>query len=132
MQRSALSRPPAIIAILLLQVVPLIMFPGSVFAPTSQQWWLPLLLVIMVLVADFQIIVRRTTSLAPWYLIAFAQGFNIISRLMMVWANATVTSGAETTPNWPYVILTLLSITLSVLLLSYTEKPEVRSGLLPA
>ncbi len=109
--------------------------PGSLpgqacFAASSQIWWLPALLVILTLIADFEIIVRRSTSVNPWLLIGFAQGFNVISRLMMVWPNATHHREAGTVVNWVYLILTIISITASWLLLIYTEKPAVREGLL--
>ena len=132
MRRSFLSRPPVIIAILLLQIIPIILFPPYVFTATSQVWWLPAILVICVLVADFQLIVRRSNSVNPWLLIGFAQGFSVISRLMMVWPNATITSEAGTAVNWVYLSLTIISMIASWLLLIYTEKPEIREGLLRA
>lgn len=132
MQRSFLYRPGVIIVILILQIIPLILFPPSVFAPSSQVWWLPALLVILTLIADFEIIVRRSTSVNPWLLIGFAQGFNVISRLMMVWPNATSVTSGGTVVNWVYLILTIISIVVSWLLLIYTEKPAVREALLRA
>ena len=132
MRRSFLSQPLVIIVILLLQIIPLLLFPPYVFQPASQVWWLPAILVICVLVADFQIIVRRSQSVNPWLLIGFAQGFNIISRLMMVWPNATLTTEAGTGVNWTYLILTIISMAVSWWLLVYTEKPEIREGLLRA
>lgn len=130
MRRSFLYQPPVIIVILVLQLIPLILFPPTVFIPTSQVWWLPTLLVILTLIADFEIIVRRSTSVNPWLLIGFAQGFNVITRLMMVWPNATITTEQGTATNWIYIILTIVSIVASWLLLVYTEKPAVREGLL--
>jgi hypothetical protein len=47
-----------------------------------------------------------------------------------VWPNATLTTKAGTEPNWLYIILTVISITVSWALLIYTEKPAVRDGLL--
>jgi hypothetical protein len=126
MQRSPLYSRGVIITILILQIIPLMMFPMKSFSATSQEWWLPALLAVMVLVADFQIIVRRTVALWPWYLIGFAQGFNIISRLMMVWVNATSTSGPDATINWTYLILTSIAMLLSTFMLWYAEKPQVR------
>ncbi len=131
MQRSALTAPGTISLILILQLIPFVLFPPQSFSGTSQEWWLPVLLGIMVLVADFQIIVRRTPNLSPWNLLAFAQGFNIISRLMMVWAHATISVNKTIVPNWPYLILTLASMALSVFVLWYTEKSEVRMAFLP-
>lgn len=132
MRRSFLSQPQVISAILILQIIPLVLFPPNVFKPTSQIWWLPALLVVLALIADFQIIVRRTTAVGPWLLIGFAQGFNVISRLMMVWPNATITSESGTGVNWVYLILTFISMGISTWLLVYTERPAIREGLLHA
>ena len=128
MQRSPLYSRGVIISILILQIVPLMMFPIKSFSTTSQEWWLPVVLAVLVLVADFQIIVRRTPAPWPWYLIGFAQGFNIISRMMMVWVNATSSSQADATINWTYLILTTLSVALSAFMLWYAEKPQVRTA----
>jgi len=130
MRRSFLTRPPVIIAILILQLIPLLLFPAKSFSPKGQEWWLPVLLVVMVLMADFQIIVQRRPSVGPWLLIGFAQGFNIISRLMMVWPNATIVGEAGTSVNWDYLLLTIIAMAASAWLLVYTEKPATREGLL--
>lgn len=132
MQRNAQSMSPVIIAVLILQVVPLLLFPAKSFSPTTQEWWLPALLVVMVLVADFQVIIRRSIAATPWYLMSFAQGFNIISRLMMLWPNITQVTEQGRFVNWPYLLLTFTAMILSALILWYTEKPAVRVGLLRA
>jgi hypothetical protein len=131
MRRDSLTNPGVVILILILQIVPFLLFPASSFQPTGQEWWLPVLLVIMALVADFQIIVQRTTTLGPWYLIGFAQGFNIISRLMMLFPHATVQAGTATVANWQYIVFTTIAILLSMFMLWYEEKPEVRMAFLP-
>ena len=128
--RKALTSPGMIVAVLITQFIPLILFPADSFSPTSQVWWLPALLAAMVLIADFQLIVRRSTSLNPWYLIAFVQGFNIISRLLMLWPHATQDVGGQAVFNGIYVGLTLISLLWSAFLLWYCELPEVRMGLL--
>jgi hypothetical protein len=128
--RKALTSPGMIVAVLVTQFIPLILFPAASFSSKSQVWWLPVMLAVMVLVADFQLIVRRTTSQGPWYLIAFAQGFNIISRLMMVWPHATQDIGGQSVFDGLYVGLTIISLLWSVFILWYIELPEVRMGLL--
>jgi hypothetical protein len=128
--RKALTSPGMIVAVLITQFIPLVLFPAESFSPTSHEWWLPVLLAIMVLIADFQLMVRRSTSQGPWYLIAFAQGFNIISRLMMLWPHATQDVGGQTVFNGLYVGLTILSLLWSVFILWFIELPEVRMGLL--
>ncbi len=129
MSRRALTSPAAIATLLLLQFVPLILFPASSFGPTTQEWWLPVLLAFMVLLADFDLIVRRSERPWPWKLMSFSQGFNIISRLMMVWPHATVKVGNAWVADTNYLVATALSIALSAFVLWYVELPEVRIGL---
>ena len=128
--RKALTGPGVIIALLFTQFIPLVLFPADSFSPTSQVWWLPIMLAVMVLVADFALVVRRSISVGPWYLISFVQGFNIISRLMMVWPHATQDIGGQATFYGLYVGLTIISLVWSAFLLWYFELPEVRNGLL--
>lgn len=131
MQRRTLSSPVVVASVLILQFVPLVLFPASSFSPRTQEWWLPVLLAVMVAVADFQIMLQRTPQLGPWHLLAFAQGFNVISRLMMVWSHATISSGGSAVANVPYLVLTTISILLSLFVLWYSELPEVRMAFLP-
>jgi hypothetical protein len=84
----------------------------------------------MVIIADVELIVRRSSAAWPWYLMSFAQGFNIISRLMMLWPHATIAVGKEFALNLPYLILTALSLAFSAFMLWYMELPEIRIGLL--
>ncbi len=130
MQRGMITSRKAIIAILILQLIPLMLFPTESFSPNTQEWWLPVLLAVLIILADFELIARRSSQLWPWYLMAFSQGFNIISRLMMLWPHATRTVSGATVANLPYIFLTLMAIGLSALLLWYMELPEVRLGLL--
>ena len=130
MRRGTITSRKAIILMLVLQLVPLVLFPPESFASTTQEWWLPVLLALLVLLADFELILRRSDQLWPWYLVSFAQGFNIISRLMMLWPHATKVVGGTTVANLPYIALTFLAIGLSAFLLWYSELPEVRLGLL--
>jgi hypothetical protein len=130
MSRESLVTRPVITTILIAQFIPLLLFPPESFAATSQEWWLPVLLAVMILVADIELIVRRTTNVLPWNLLLFAQGFNIISRLMMLWGHATKTAGGVTVLNLPYIALTLVAMAMSAWLLWYLELPEVRQRLL--
>ncbi len=130
MLHSILAGRRAIVAILFLQVVPLLLFPPTAFSPNSQEWWLPALLAALVLIADAEVIGRRSLQIWPWHLMIFAQGFNIISRLMMVWSHATLTVAGATVANTPYLLATAVAMALSALLLWYLELPIVRMGLL--
>jgi len=128
MQRRPLAVRRAIVGILILQIIPLLLFPPDSFRPNSQEWWLPLLLAIMVVTADIKLLVWRSHAVWPWHLMIFAQGFNIISRIMMLWAHATKTVGSATVLNLPYLAFTLVAMAWSAFLLWYLELPEVRLG----
>ncbi len=130
MRSRALTSQGAIIAVLLLQLISLVLLPADSFSLKTQEWWLSVLLSLMVLVADIQLILRRSTASWPWYLLSFAQGFNIISRLMLVWSHATTKVGNAWVPDWGYIVLSAVSMALSLFALLYMEMPEVRTGLL--
>ncbi len=132
MERRAFANPLTVTAVLILQFIPLIMFPPSSFSSTTQEWWLPVLLVIMASVAVIALLVRHTPKRWPWDLLSFAQGFNIISRLMMIWPHSATQVGSTWVLNVPYVVLSVVSIVLSALILMYLEKPDVRNALLRA
>ena len=128
MQRRSIAARRVIVSILVLQPIPLLLFPPASFAPSSQEWWLPNLLAAMVLVADAELLARRSLAVWPWHLMIFAQGFNIISRIMMVWAHATKTVAGVSVLNLPYLALTFAAMACSAFLLWYLELPDVRLG----
>ena len=129
MSRQQLASPGVIKTILFLQFIPLILFPPASLKLSSQEWWLPVLLALLALVAVVQLVFQKSLALWPWYLVAFAQGFNIISRLMMLMPHATISVGEAQVLNTPYIVLTVISMAFSAFLLWYTEWPEVRLGL---
>ena len=51
MQRRTIAGRRVIIGALILQLVPLVLFPPDSLSANSQEWWLPVLLAVMVLVA---------------------------------------------------------------------------------
>jgi hypothetical protein len=126
MLRQSLVKPKSIKLFLILQFIPLILFPPESFK--TQEWWLPVLLGMLVVIAVVQLF-RHSLALWPWYLISFAQGFNIISRLMMIMPHATRNDNGTQVFNTPYVVLTVVALLCSTFLLWYTELPEVRLGL---
>jgi hypothetical protein len=129
MLRRFLSNRVVIVIVLSLQVAPLLVFPPSSYSLRSQEWWLPVLLSFLVILSLIQILVRKSRAPWPWYLFSFAQGLNIISRLMMLMPHATVTVGKVQQFNLLYVVLALAAILFSVFELWYCDLPEVRSRL---
>ena len=116
--------------LLVVQFVPLVLFPPSSFSLATQEWWLPVVLALLVAISVFQLLERHSQAQWPWYLISFAQGFNIISRLMMLMPHSTVDQDGQQVFNTLYVVLSVVSMALSAFLLWYTELPEVRLGVL--
>ncbi len=130
MQTQALFQRKTIIAILILQAIPLILLPPASFTMASQEWWLPAFLMLLTVIAVFELAVRRNTNPWPWDLLGFTQGFNIISRLMMLMPRATMLVNGDKVFNALYFILGLISMLMSVFMLWYISKPEVRNRLM--
>ena len=116
--------------LLCLQVLPLIVFPLSSFALTTQEWWLPAFLTLLTVISLVQLLARRELALWPWYLLSFSQGFNIISRMMMLFPHATITeAGGAQRANGAYLAITFAAMLFSAFEIWYCELPEVRRRL---
>jgi len=130
MLRKLLSNRIVIYVILVLQLIPLLLFPASSYSPTTQEWWLPILLSFLVVLAIVQLVFRKSQAAWPWYLLSFSQGFNIISRLMMILPHATQNAEGVQVFNDSYVILSAIAMIISAFEIWYCELPEVRNRLL--
>jgi hypothetical protein len=116
--------------LLCLQIVPLVVFPASSYSLATQEWWLPLFLSILTIIGLIQVLLRKSVVAWPWYLLSFSQGFNIISRLMMILPHATISgSNGAISANTPYLLITLASLIVSTFELWYTDLPEIRQKL---
>ena len=128
-----ITSPKALTTLLILQLVPLVLFPVESFIGNaqgaSQEWWLPFILGLLTLWAIVEVVFRHSPATWPWHLFGFAQGFNIISRLMMILPHAIQNNSGVQSVDVAYLSLTLTSIILSGLFLWYTELPETRLGL---
>lgn len=130
MLRKSLSQPTVVTVLLILQFIPILLFPADVYSPTSQQWWLPVILTMLAFFAVIKITVQRTSEIWPWYLVSFSQGFNIISRLMMLMPHATVNVEGTQVADLAYIITNVVSILISVGYILYAELPDVRLSML--
>ncbi len=130
MLRLLRSNRTVIIVVLCLQLVPLLILPASSYSPTSQEWWLPGLLSFLVILALVQLVFRKSQASWPWYLLAFSQGFNIISRLMMLLPHATENAGGVQVFNTDYVVIAAVAMLVSAFEIWYSELPDVRNRLL--
>lgn len=129
MLRKFLTRPNVVTILLVVQIIPLLMMPPSSYNPTSQEWWLPVLLAIFLIVAIIQLVIRRSTAAWPWYLVSFSQGFNVISRLMLFMPHASKNVEGVSKADWLYIGLSITSILLSYAFIVYSELPDVRMSL---
>ncbi len=129
MSRQNLTTRGIIKLILAVQFIPLLLLPPESLTSDPQQWWLPAMLTILTVVAALQLLLRGGTADWAWKLVAFSQGFNIISRLLLVWPHAAANNGGVITLNVSYLLLAVISILCSAFMLWYLELPEVRMRL---
>ncbi len=130
--RKLLSTRAMIPVVMCFQVIPLLIFPLSAYSVDQQDWWLPVLLTFLVVISLIQLLVRRSQAAWPWHLVSFAQGFNIISRIMMLLSHTTVNHEGTQVFNAPYFIVAVVAMLLSAMEIWYNELPEVRRNLLAA
>ena len=119
-------------AVMCFQIVPLLIFPASAYSVRTQEWWLPVMLTFLVVISLVQILIRKTSAAWPWYLVSFAQGVNIISRLMMLLPHTTQNRNGVQVFNASYFFIAVIAMLLSVFEIWYNELPEVRRKLLSA
>jgi hypothetical protein len=130
MFRRYISNRFVIPILLCLQLVPLVLFPASSFSLSTQEWWLPIVLCLLAIIALIQLVFRRSVAAWPWYLLAFSQGFNIISRLMMLLSHAAISGpSGELKPNGQYIVIAFATMLFSAFSIWYSELPEVRQKL---
>jgi hypothetical protein len=126
MLRHTLAKRNIAIIILILQIIPLVIFPPASYAPTNQEWWLPVILGVLAMVSVVQLLAGKTNPLWPWLLMGFAQGFNIISRILMIFPHITHNVNGTQVFYTSYVLIGALAVALSLFVLWYTELPEIR------
>jgi hypothetical protein len=126
MAKKALTAPVAVWILCILQFIAFLLFPPTAFSPTSQEWWLPVLSALMALIGVLQLTVRRSIQAWPWYILSFAHGINIISRLMTFLPRATRNVQGTLRVNGLYIGLAAASMLMSAFFLWYFEQHEVR------
>jgi len=132
MFRGLLARPLIARIILCLQLLPLLVLPSTSYSLATQEWWLPAFLALLTVISLVKILMRRSIAAWPWYLMAFSQGFNIISRLMTLFPHATVlVDGKGLVANGEYIAIAIGAMLFSAFELWYSELPEVRQRMAP-
>lgn len=130
MLRKNIAQPTTVIVLLFVQIIPLLLFPPNIFSSTNQQWWLPAFLTALAIYAAVKIVVQRTNELWPWYLVSFSQGFNIISRLMMIMPHATTNVNGVQVADVAYLVTNIIAVIISAGYIVFAELPDVRLSLL--
>ncbi len=120
-----LTNRAVILFLIIIQPIPLILYPMDIYSIKSQEWWLALLLMIFSVVSLITIL-RKSVSISPWYLMGFAHGFNIISRLMTLFPHMTIVKEGQEIFNAPFTLISIAVMLFSIFILWYIEKPEVR------
>jgi hypothetical protein len=128
--KKAILKRSLIIPFFILQLIPIVLFPPESYAITTQEWWLPLLLAFLAIFATFELVFRHNPEAWPWYLLSFGQGFNIISRLLMLMPHTIRNTDNGQIFNTPYIIITLFCIAVSWFYLWYLEQPELRMAVM--
>jgi hypothetical protein len=95
------------------------------YPPTMLSGGLPVLLVVALAFALIAILLGRGSSRALTLTI-FIQGMNVIVRIMMFFPHSTPRSGLT---NYPYMILSILALVLSLYLVLRLDKADIRSQL---
>jgi hypothetical protein len=129
MKKAVLKRN-LIIPFFILQLIPIVIFPPESYAFTTQEWWLPLLLAGLTIFAAVELLLRHNPESWPWYLLSFGQGFNIISRLLMLMPHTVRNTDNGQVFNTAYILITLVSIGISWFFLWYLEQPEIRMAVM--
>ena len=107
-----------LLPILIFQIIPLLLFPPSMFKGA-----LPLIGFVALVFVGLGIALWRGRAWALTLSI-FLQGFNIIIRIMMLFPHAFDKSGVM---DGTYVIFAVLSISLSLWFLLRLDRPDIRS-----
>jgi len=107
-------------ALFFLQIIPLILYP-----PSTLTGGLAIIAVAAVAVAGLGFLAIRGR---PWALTMsiFIQGFNAIIRIMMFFSHAVSVSTGTPVTDWPYVLVSLVSIGLSIWFLYRLDRADVR------
>jgi zinc transporter ZupT len=129
MLRQTLAKRNIAVIILILQIIPLVIFPPDSYSPTNQEWWLPVILGVLAVVSVIQLLTGKNNPIWPWLLMGFSQGFNIISRILMFFPHITHNVNGTQEFYTAYVVIGTVAMALSLFMLWYTELPEVRMTL---
>jgi hypothetical protein len=114
------------IGLLILQVIAVILYPPGFFRQAPQAAVLPPALLILLLLALAGMNSGVLTPIAGRVSLVFVQGLNVVMRLMTIPPHLRASEGG----NWPFLILSVISIILSWLTIVWMERRHPRTLLL--
>ena len=116
----------SMIGLLVLQVIAVILYPPGFFRESPQAAVLPPTLLIFLLLALVGMNSGVLTPIAGRVSLVFVQGLNVVMRLMTIPPHLRASEGW----NWPFLVLSALSIVLSWLTIVWMERRHPRTLLL--
>ncbi len=116
----------SMIGLLVLQVIAVILYPPDFFRQAPQAAVLPPALLILLLLALAGMNSGVLTPVAGRVSLVFVQGLNVVMRLMTIPPHLRASEGG----NWPFLILSVISIILSWLTIVWMERRHPRTLLL--
>jgi hypothetical protein len=115
------KRPVLLIAIAVLQAIPILVLPPRILLSINRLFFVPVLAVFALL--GWALVAMRPAGRT---LTIFIQGFNIIVRLLVTLARVVPSKAPGTPTDVPLLVSSLVSILLSVLVLFYVDQPETQ------
>jgi len=97
------------IVLVVLQFIPLILIPPGLIESDSQVLTIPIFLIVLALIATIALAMGNRTGW-PRAMLIFAQGINVVTRLMILLSHAAPARGVV---DWPFVVASLLAIGMS-------------------
>ncbi|MCS7178328.1 MAG: hypothetical protein RML46_03840 [Anaerolineae bacterium] len=116
----------SVIGVLILQAIAIILYPPTFFREAPQAAVLPPALLILMLLALIGMNSGILTPVAGRVSLVFVQGLNVVIRLLTIPPHLRASEGG----NWPFLILSALSIVLSWLTIIWMERRHPRALLL--
>lgn len=116
----------SMIGLLVLQIIAVILYPPGFFRTAPQAAVLPPALLILFLLALAGMNSGVLTPVAGRVSLVFVQGLNVVMRLMTIPPHLRASEGG----NWPFLILSGISIILSWLTIVWMERRHPRTLLL--
>lgn len=115
------KRPVLLIAIAVLQAIPIVILPPRLLLSINRLVLLPVL-------AVFAVLAWALLTLRPQgrTLTIFIQGLNIVVRLLITLARVVPSKAAGTPADVPLLVSSLISILLSALVLLCVDQPEMQ------